>query len=106
MEVVDLQFQSQVVEEEEAFHQPLSLEEEVVGEVSHKLRDHYTYFAPFNHIAAFDLEVFFILQHFSEGHQAHAACPLATKPFHLYRVQPNLIRRPCSRTQDQHRDAW
>ena len=55
VEVVDLQFQSQVVEEEEveeAFHQGLSREEEVVGEVSHKLRDHYTYFAPFNHIAA------------------------------------------------------
>ena len=55
VEVVDLQFLSQVEEEEEveeAFHQPLSREEEVVGEVSHKLRDHYTYFAPFNHIAA------------------------------------------------------
>ena len=55
VEVVDLLFQSLVGEEEveEAFHQRRPCrEEEVVGEVSHKLRDHYTYFAPFNHIAA------------------------------------------------------
>lgn len=55
VEVVDLQLQSLVVGEEEveeAFHQRRPCrEEEVVGEVSHKLRDYCTYFAPFNHIA-------------------------------------------------------
>jgi hypothetical protein len=109
VEVEGHQLQNLVVEEEEveeAYRHYLCQEEEVVEEVTHKLRDYYTYFAPFNHTIALDLKAFPILRHSSEEHRVHATYLLEAKPFHLYRVQPNLIRRPCSRIQALHKDAW
>lgn len=109
VEVEDLQLPYLVVEEEgeeEASHQRPYQEEEEVEGVGRKLTDYCTYFVPFNHTTALDLAFFLILQHFSEERQAHVACLPAVKPSHLYRVLPNLIRRPCSRIQVLHRDAW
>lgn len=85
-------------------YRPFPEEGEVV-EVNHRLMDYYTYFAPFDHIAALTLAFRVDLQHFFAIPRVRA----------MHRLKVAIVRpcanhlapghRPYSKKQGQHKDA-